>query len=172
MKTRSYKEEALYKQYKKDEFVVREPLHTYHVGSQFNGHTKMLGLAGFHKMDSNDYIFIVRKGLSKKTMFEFMSLADLSQTEMASIVHISDRTLRRYTDDQLLSQDQTERLLLIARLYSKGEEVFGSLSSFREWMDSKILGIGDIKPKELLDTSLGIGMLMDELGRIEHGVLA
>jgi uncharacterized protein (DUF2384 family) len=32
--------------------------------------------------------------------------------------------------------------------------------------------LGNIKPKELLDTSLGIEILMNELGKIEHGIFA
>jgi len=31
---------------------------------------------------------------------------------------------------------------------------------------------GSLKPKSLLDSSFGIRMISDQLGRIEHGVLA
>ena len=92
--------------------------------------------------------------------------------EMASIIHTSDRTLRRYTPQQKLSQEQSERMVEMARLYSRGEEVFGTMEQFRQWMDSVLLPFGNKKPKEFLDTSLGIAMIMDELGRIEHGIFA
>ena len=91
---------------------------------------------------------------------------------MAAIVHTSDRTLRRYTANQKLSQEQSERMIEMARLYSRGEEVFGTMDKFKQWMDNTILALGNKKPKEYLDTSMGINMLMNELGRIEHGIFA
>jgi uncharacterized protein (DUF2384 family) len=39
-------------------------------------------------------------------------------------------------------------------------------------MNSTVMALGNIKPKELLDTSLGIEILMNELGKIEHGIFA
>jgi len=39
-------------------------------------------------------------------------------------------------------------------------------------MNTVLLPFGNKKPKEFLDTSLGIRMILDELGRIEHGILA
>ena len=105
-------------------------------------------------------------------MTPLMDIADISLNEMASIVHTSDRTLRRYTSQQNLSQEQSERVVEMARLYSRGEEVFGTLDKFRQWKDATLLPFGNKKPKAFLDTSLGIGMIMDELGRIEHGILA
>jgi len=39
-------------------------------------------------------------------------------------------------------------------------------------METVSVPLGGIKPKELLDTTYGINMIADELGRIEHGVLA
>ena len=60
----------------------------------------------------------------------------------------------------------------IAALYTKGADVFGSAEKFSLWMDSVLLPFGNKKPKEFLDTSARIDMIMDELCRIEHGVLA
>jgi putative toxin-antitoxin system antitoxin component (TIGR02293 family) len=91
---------------------------------------------------------------------------------MAAITHTSDRTLRRYKPQQKLSQEQSERMIELARLYSRGETVFGSITAFRQWMDTTLLPLGNKKPKAFLDTSLGINMLLDEIGRIEHGIFA
>lgn len=122
--------------------------------------------------NENDFISVIRTGIPKQAMTHLMDVADISLNEMASIIHTSDRTLRRYTSQQKLSQEQSERMVEIARLYSRGEEVFGTMENFRQWMDSFLLPFGNKKPKEFLDTSLGIGMINNELGRIEHGILA
>ncbi len=125
-----------------------------------------------HIKNENDFINVIRTGIPKQAMTHLMEVADISLNEMASIIHTSDRTLRRYTPQQKLSQEQSERMIEMARLYSRGEEVFGTMEKFRKWMDSVLLPFGNKKPKEFLDTSLGIGMILDELGRIEHGILA
>lgn len=119
-----------------------------------------------------DLINCIRLGLPRKALNILMTITGLTINEITNILHISDRTLRRYADDQKLNAEQTERLIEIAKLYSRGEEVFGSLDVFKEWMDSTVMALGNKKPKAFLDTSLGINMLMDELGRIEYGVFA
>ena len=67
---------------------------------------------------------------------------------------------------------KSEKALEITQLYSRGEEVFGSLILFEKWMDTSTAALGNKKPKAFLDTSLGIEILMEELGRIEHGIFA
>jgi uncharacterized protein (DUF2384 family) len=39
-------------------------------------------------------------------------------------------------------------------------------------MNSSVMALGNKKPKEFLDTSIGIDLLMNELGKIEHGIFA
>ena len=67
---------------------------------------------------------------------------------------------------------KSERILQIEILYSKGEVVFGDRENFTKWLETNNLALGDILPLDLLKTSFGIQLLIDELIRIEHGVLA
>ena len=158
--------------------IVSEPVTAYGA-MQDTTCTRTIGIMGMQgKRDfmgiknDNDFIDVIRTGIPKQAMTHLMEIADITLTEMANIIHTSDRTLRRYTAQQKLSQDQSERMVEMARVYSRGEEVFGTMEDFRQWMDSKLLPFGNKKPKEFLDTSLGISMILDELGRIEHGILA
>ncbi len=120
--------------------------------------------------NKHDYITVIKKGIEKRSLDRLMELTDISTDEMAQILHTTDRTLRRYNDNTLLNSEQSERIVELTRLYSYGEEVFGSLNAFKEWMNDPVLSLGNKKPKEFLDTSLGIEILMEELGRIEHGI--
>ncbi len=122
--------------------------------------------------NENDFIRIIREGIPKQAMTHFMNIADLSLIEMAGIIHTTDRNLRRYTPTQKLPLEQSEGIVEMAMLYSRGEEVFGSMEQFRTWMNTELQPFGNKKPKEFLDTSIGIGMIMDELGRIQHGIFA
>ena len=119
-----------------------------------------------------DFIVCIREGVPKKALDNLIEVTGITTLEMADIVRTSDRTLRRYSPKQKLNAEQSERVIELAKVYSRGEEVFGTLDAFKEWMNSTVMALGNKKPKEFLDTSMGIEMLMDELGRIEHGIFA
>jgi putative toxin-antitoxin system antitoxin component (TIGR02293 family) len=125
-----------------------------------------------HINSNNDFIRLIRGGIPKEAMTNLMTITDTSLTEMAGIIHTTDRTLRRYASGQKLPMDQSEGVVAMAMLYSRGAAVFGSMDKFKEWMNTSLAAFGNKKPKEFLDTSLGIGMITDELGRIEHGIFA
>ena len=97
---------------------------------------------------------------------------DLSLKEIASILHLSERTLQRYAPSDLLSPESSERALRLQRLYEKGAAVFGTLDNFTNWMKSQVLIFKNEKPISFLDTIFGFELLEDELGRIEHGIFA
>ncbi len=126
----------------------------------------------FPVTNDSDFIGLIRQGIPKKAIDNLVEKTGIGVNEMAVLMRLSDRTLRRYEANTLLSPEQSERVVEISRLYSRGEEVFGSLENFKEWMGSTVMALGNIKPKTLLDTSLGIDILMNELGRIEHGIFA
>lgn len=120
----------------------------------------------------SDFIHCIREGVPKKALDNLIEVTGINATEMAGIIRTSGRTLRRYLPKQKLNPEQSERVIELARVYSRGEEVFGTLDAFREWMSSSVMALGNKRPKEFLDTSMGIEMLMEELGRIEYGIFA
>jgi putative toxin-antitoxin system antitoxin component (TIGR02293 family) len=136
----------------------------------------MMGLASTPPFSSvenvSDFINCIRSGVPKKALDNLIEVTGINATEMAGIIRTSDRTLRRYLPKQKLNPEQSERVIELARVYSRGEEVFGTLDAFREWMSSSVMALGNKRPKEFLDTSMGIEMLIEELGRIEHGIFA
>jgi len=162
-----------------DPSIVSEPFEAYGGYTQDPIAARTIGLMGMqgkhdftHINNDNDFISVIRNGIPKQAMTHLMNIADISLMEMANIMHTTDRTLRRYSATQKLPQEQSEGVVEMAKLYSRGEEVFGNMEKFREWMNTVLLPFGNKKPKEFLDTSLGIRMILDELGRIEHGILA
>ena len=57
-------------------------------------------------------------------------------------------------------------------LFNLGAEIFGDKTRFDTWLGSDNIALGGQKPKTFLDNTFGIGLLKDELMRIEQGVLA
>ena len=58
------------------------------------------------------------------------------------------------------------RMLMI---FNRSVEVLGSKESALNWLKSQIAGLGGRKPIDLLDRPAGFEMLLNELGRLEHG---
>ena len=158
--------------------LVNEP--EAHYGEPINITTQntmaLMGLKpvqGYRRIKNDtDIIALIRTGIPKQAMNHLMEATDITITEMASIVHTSDRTLRRYQPDEKLPQEQSERMIELAGLYARGMEIFGNMENFKDWMNTQLIPLNNKKPKEFLDTSLGIRLLNDELGRIEHGIFA
>lgn len=57
-------------------------------------------------------------------------------------------------------------------LYNRGESVFGTNENFEDWMNKTSVSLGNNKPIDLIETEGGIQVVIDELGRIEHGIFA
>jgi putative toxin-antitoxin system antitoxin component (TIGR02293 family) len=165
-----------YSAQKKMPAMVEEPIVGY-IASSHSIETRLRGFLGDEgkgraAITEIDLIQLIRNGMSKKSLDHLINQIGYSISDIASVLHISDRNLRRYEPKDKLGAEQSERLVEIAKLYVKGEDVFGTIDSFNEWMNTEILALGNLTPRSFLDTSIGIQLLMKELGRIEHGIFA
>jgi len=102
--------------------------------------------------------------LVEKTPFSFQ--------EWAQFIHLSHRTMQRYKKEQKsFDPVYSERIIEIIMLYNYGLDVFGEESRLNAWLDSSNLALNGATPRSLLDSSIGIALLKDELTRIEQGIL-
>lgn len=60
----------------------------------------------------------------------------------------------------------------IAEVIAKGSRVFEGRDKFLAWMNHPNQALNNQTPMSLLDSKFGRGMVLDELGRIEHGVFS
>ncbi|GAA0523111.1 type II RES/Xre toxin-antitoxin system antitoxin [Chitinophaga japonensis] len=119
-----------------------------------------------------DFIQLSREGVIKKALMNLSQQLSFSLSEVARILHISERTLQRYADDEKLSADTSERAILLSQLYQHGTQVFGDLENFKEWMRTPLPAFNYQPPISLLDTTFGFQLIQDELGKIAHGIFA
>lgn len=123
--------------------------------------------------DSVALVKLSRKGINYSLFDSIVKSGPFTIKDWVVFLHLTERTLQRYKkENRSFEQLQSSRILEIAQLQSKGKEIFDGVENFNQWMNSKVVALGSIKPKDLLDNSFGIGMLNDELTRIEYGVLA
>lgn len=110
------------------------------------------------------------EGVSKSDFLAIVAMTGLNLTEFSSLLPVNKRTIEKVKDRELLSPSVSDRVLQLASLYQNGEDVFGDMTSFREWLQSSLIALGGKKPIEFIDNDTGISIIRDLLGRIEHGV--
>lgn len=127
----------------------------------------------FSNDDNFDLTNMVREGVPFPYFTKLSNQIHFGFEDWSSYLHLSERTIQRYKkENKSFDPLYSERILQIELLYKKGIAVFGLADNFYTWMDAISIPLGNVKPKELLDTLFGINSIYDELGRIEHGVLA
>ncbi|AXT58852.1 DUF2384 domain-containing protein [Aquimarina sp. AD10] len=119
-----------------------------------------------------DFIELSRNGIDKKALLHLAKTISFDLKELALVIHMSERTIQRYDLNKKLSTEASAKALQLAKLYGKGEKVFGDLERFKNWMNHPCTALASKKPKELLDTTFGFELLNEELMRIEHGIFA
>ncbi|MEO6981173.1 MAG: antitoxin Xre/MbcA/ParS toxin-binding domain-containing protein [Mucilaginibacter sp.] len=153
--------------------MLNEPMVAYAVGGLGNPFYNLLGASGALKFSNEfDVINLSRKGFSKSRLMALGKKISLNLQELANILHISERTLQRYDDSDIIKTEYAEKAVELARLYARGEEVFGSIDKFKLWIKAPSLIFNGEAPVTILDTSAGFDMVFRELGRIEYGIFA
>jgi len=116
-----------------------------------------------------DLVLLSRKGVSMKILKKIQTFTSLSNKDISQILPVSERQLVRYAADHILRKDISSHLIQLVELFDKGHDVFGK-EKFQNWIRSKIIVLEDKRPIDFMDTPIGINLLEDILGRIEHGV--
>jgi putative toxin-antitoxin system antitoxin component (TIGR02293 family) len=127
-------------------------------------------------MDDSDMPYLissVRKGIGYPDFEKMVAFSSFTLPEWSSILHLTERSLQRYKQQKQTSTPYSPKKS--SRLFSYSKKVLPYLvqkKKFDTWLNTNIVSLGGILPKEVLDSAFGIEWIMDELGRIEHGTLA
>lgn len=134
---------------------------------------KRLSYSSINDKEIINFIGAVRNGFSFAVFSRFAKNTPFSLLEWSAFLNMSARTMQRHKREKKPFEPiYSEKILQVTLLYNLGAEIFGSKEKFNAWLETQNLALGRVKPKELLDNSFGIGLLKDELTRIEHGVLS
>ena len=101
------------------------------------------------------------------------SKVDFTQKEWADILHLSERTLQRYShDNSSFNSNVVDRLGQIKKVIQRGHEVFGSYEKFNLWIRGNPYMLEGQLSIHSLASIEGINNVLTQLGRIEHGIFA
>ncbi len=118
-------------------------------------------------------VHVIRDGIDYKTFEIVAAKTPLTEKDWANVLDTTTRTLVRYKkDNKTFAPKQTEKIIEIQQLMQYGESVFGNAGSFHAWLMLENVALGGLVPAHLLDTSVGLGIVKDTLGRLEQGILA
>jgi putative toxin-antitoxin system antitoxin component (TIGR02293 family) len=113
------------------------------------------------------------KGLKTSLFSDVIALTGFSRDLVAGWLDVSNKTLMNYEkQSKYLKPGNTELLLKIILLFEKGMKVFGERIQFIRWLEKPAYGLGGYVPLEMMHTSGGVDLIIDELTCIEYGDLA
>ena len=129
--------------------------------------------ASFATAEDFELVELSRNGIKIKDFLRIAEESGFSLQDWATWLHINpSELLFQSNEDRFLEPHQSERILDINRLLYYGTLVLGSVDMLLKWFNHVSVPLGGITPKSLLDTTFGIDMVQNELGRIQHGVIA
>ncbi len=137
--------------------------------SRILGGRKVLGRRLQSRMD---LVEVGSRGIPKEAVSRLARHLSLSLKEMAALLPLTDRSLQRYAATDHLNPAVSEQVLQIAEVVARGTAVFGGRERLLAWLNRPSTALGKRRPLELLGSRFGIEMVLDELGRIEHGVFS
>jgi len=120
---------------------------------------------------SFNYMELIRSGIKSSSIASFLKHSNLSQKQLSKIIHLSG-TLQRNSPEKLLDLGASEKLIELCRLFHKGITVFNNKEKLLLWISRTNLPLNNQTPLELMETSLGMDIVLDELIKIEQGVFS
>ena len=119
-----------------------------------------------------DWVSIIRRGIPSSAIDSLTKFTRLSQAELSAALGIPERTLARRKREGILNSEESAKLIRLARVIERAEEVFEDFDAAIDWLKSVNASLAGATPLSLLDTDIGAENVMDTLGRIAHGVFA
>ena len=119
-----------------------------------------------------DWVSVIRRGISSAAVDSLSKTLRVTHSELAVALDIPERTLARRKKEGRLNSEESAKLVRLARVVKRAEDVFENLDAALDWLKSPNATLSGQTPLSLLDTDIGAESVMDTLGRIAHGVFA
>lgn len=112
----------------------------------------------------------VRAGLPWKELDDLRDALDLPMEKVASKIGMSRATLHRRQKSGVLSPDESDKTLRLARIFGHAVAVFGDEGRARQWLGAPQLALGGESPLDYAGTEVGAREVDHLIGRIDYGV--
>ena len=125
-----------------------------------------------HQWSSFDKIEAIKTGISKEELESLKNKSQLDYEALSVILNVTKATLHNKKGKEKFDQYISERIFLLAELYSYGYEIFGNHEKFNTWMKKENRSLNWVSPLSFMDTLYGIGEVKQLIGRIAYGIIS
>lgn len=114
--------------------------------------------------------FLARKPWSGELLRNFVDAFGLAPGPVADLLDATPKTVRTRKTAAKLPAADVERIIRYVRVWAAASETFEDRNYASAWMHKVNEALGGVTPASLLVTGDGERMVLNELGRIEHGI--
>ena len=115
----------------------------------------------------------ISEGLSYAAFERLQRHLGMSANDLGKAILISSRTLSRRKEAGRLEPDESDRLVRLTRIFSLALDLFeGDREAARQWLGRKQIGLGGVRPIDLVSSEVGAREVEALIGRLEHGVFS
>src|SRR5688572_27831551 len=112
-----------------------------------------------------DKIDAIKNGITKEELEALKDQSGLDYDTLAAILNVAKATLHNKKGKEKFDQYISERIFLLADLYSYGYEAFEHKERFNQWMKLPNQSLGGVTPLSILDTLYGLEEVKHLIGR-------
>lgn len=118
-----------------------------------------------------DQIDTIREGVAAQVFDQIATAIGVGKETLARKLNINAQTLRK-RKSRMLSAEEAEKSLRVARVFGLATEVLGTEEEARQWLNDQIPALGGERPLNLLDTDIGAHEVTNLLQCIKWGMYA
>jgi putative toxin-antitoxin system antitoxin component (TIGR02293 family) len=116
---------------------------------------------------------IVQSGLPVTSLLRLQKASGLTLDQIKRAAKITEGSFARRKKTGRFSSEESERLVRVSRVFERAFALFdGSAPDARQWLETKIPSLGNLRPLDLAQTEAGAREVEDLVGRIEYGVVS
>jgi putative toxin-antitoxin system antitoxin component (TIGR02293 family) len=115
---------------------------------------------------------MVLAGLPMSELADLREALDIPMERAAARVGMSRATFHRRQKTGVLSTDESDKALRLARILAQAVAVLGGTTEARAWLSAPQRGLGGAVPLDYAATEIGAREVENLLGRIDYGVYA
>lgn len=115
----------------------------------------------------------VHQGFYTNVYYQLLKKVALSQAEFGQITAIPVSTLkRRLKQDIRFSTTESDVMYRLATLIKQATDLFaGNESKAQNWLKTKVFGLNNKRPIDMVATSADFKVVEDLIGRVKHGII-
>jgi len=135
-------------------------------------YTRLRGKLGIARIRSDRDLASLVENQLPATVIRWLMRGGLSDAEVYRLI-LPRRTLaHRVARNQLLSRDESDKAVRVARIASMAEQVFGDSERAWRWLRKPKRNFDGKTPMDMLGTEAGARLVEEIVQQIDHGMLA